>query len=57
MSMQKERGGTYANNWIGYLPTTEAFQEGGYEVSQVCNVAPEAVSMIADHLVDMLGKL
>jgi hypothetical protein len=44
---------TYANDWIGYLPTRQAFEEGGYEVSQVCNVAPEAMTMMVDHFTAM----
>ena len=48
---------TYANNWIGYLPTPEAFKEGGYEVSQVCSVAPEAMGMMADHFAAMFREM
>lgn len=47
----------YANDWIGYLPTVESFAQGGYEVSQVCNVAPEALGMLVDHFVAMLGRM
>ncbi|HUU42896.1 MAG TPA: neutral/alkaline non-lysosomal ceramidase N-terminal domain-containing protein [Planctomycetota bacterium] len=48
---------TYANNWIGYLPTPRAFEEGGYEVSQVCQVAPEAMGMMADHFAAMFREM
>lgn len=46
---------TYVNDWIGYLPTREAFDEGGYEVSQVCYLAPEGIRIMVDELVNMLG--
>ncbi len=36
----------YANDWLGYLPTATAFQEGGYEVAQSCRVAPEAMPIM-----------
>jgi len=36
----------YSNDWIGYMPTAQAFQEGGYEVSQTCRLAPEAMPMM-----------
>ncbi len=48
---------TYVNDWIGYLPTREAFDEGGYEVSQVCYLAPEGIRMLVDELVAMLGAV
>jgi hypothetical protein len=46
---------TYVNDWIGYLPTQEAFQEGGYEVSQVCYLAPEGMRALVDECVEMAG--
>ena len=45
---------TYVNDWIGYLPTGKAFEEGGYEVSQVCYLAPEGIRMMVDEFVAML---
>lgn len=48
---------TYANDWIGYLPTPQAYEEGGYEVSQVCNVAPEAMVMMVDHFAAMFREM
>jgi hypothetical protein len=47
----------YANDWIGYLPTRQAFEEGGYEVSQVCYLSPEAIQMMVEEFVTMLGDL
>ena len=47
----------YANDWIGYLPTSEAFEEGGYEVNQVCYVSPEGIQTMADEFVHMLQEM
>mgnify|MGYP001446487173 CR=1 FL=1 len=34
------------NGSIGYIPTAEAYPEGGYEVTHACRVDPEAGAMI-----------
>ena len=36
----------YTNGSVGYLPTVEAYPEGGYEVTHACRVDPEAGQMI-----------
>ena len=47
----------YANDYIGYLPTLQAFHEGGYEVNQGCHVAPEAMPMMVDNYAAMFKEL
>jgi hypothetical protein len=47
----------YANDYIGYLPTLNAFDEGGYEVNQGCHVAPESMAMMADHFAAMFREM
>ncbi|MFC4874224.1 neutral/alkaline non-lysosomal ceramidase N-terminal domain-containing protein [Negadavirga shengliensis] len=32
----------YSNGWLGYLPTADAYNHGGYEVERVCAFTPEA---------------
>jgi neutral ceramidase len=36
----------YTNGSVGYLPTVEAYSEGGYEVTHACRVDPPAGMMI-----------
>lgn len=47
----------YVNGYIGYLPTLQAYSEGGYEITQACKVAPEGVAMIVDNLAAMLREI
>jgi len=47
----------YANGNVGYIPTPEAYAEGGYEVEQACRVSPEAASLISDKCVELLENL
>jgi hypothetical protein len=47
------------NDYIGYVPTREAYAQGGYECfrARTSQVAPGAGEQIADALVEMLGGL
>ncbi len=36
----------YTNGSIGYVPTVDAYPEGGYEVTHACQVDPEAGGMV-----------
>lgn len=47
----------YANGNVGYIPTPEAYAEGGYEVEQACRVSPEAASLISDRCLKLLENL
>jgi hypothetical protein len=47
----------YANGSVGYLPTAEAYPEGGYEVTHACRVDPEAGQMIEAEAGRLLGDL
>jgi len=48
----------YANDAIGYLPTDEAFEEGGYEVSlPVCIVERGAASRLVDEATRLVEEL
>jgi hypothetical protein len=47
----------YANGSVGYLPTAEAYPEGGYEVTHACRVDPEAGQMIEAAAGRLLGEL
>ena len=44
----------YTNGSIDYVPTREAYAEGGYEVTHGCHVAPEAGEMIEEGAVRLL---
>jgi neutral/alkaline ceramidase-like enzyme len=45
-----------ANGYVGYLPTTEAYEMGGYEVvSSKCR--PEAAGKLIEHVLDLEQKL
>ena len=45
-----------ANGYIGYLPTPEAYADGGYEVvSAKCR--PESANILLEKLVDLEEKL
>ncbi len=38
----------YANGWLGYLPTADAWQHGGYEVEVVSPFTPVAAGQLTD---------
>jgi hypothetical protein len=48
-----------ANDYIGYIPTRVAFQEGGYETlnARSSKVAPEAGELIVENVLSMLGTM
>ena len=48
-----------ANDYIGYIPTTEAFRQGGYEtwLATSSKVAPEAGENIVQETLYMLKNL
>lgn len=43
----------YANEYVGYLPTVEAFDEGGYEV-RTCKFAPAGVETFREIALDLV---
>lgn len=47
----------YTNGSINYVPTRDAYPEGGYEVTHGCQVAPEAGELLGDASVDLLAAL
>jgi neutral ceramidase len=47
----------YTNGSVGYLPTAEAYTEGGYEVTHACRVDPAAGEMIAAEAGRLLSAL
>lgn len=47
----------YANGSIGYLPTPEAYTEGGYEVTHACQVDPDAAPTINRTCLELLESL
>ena len=46
----------YCNGSIGYLPTRQAYPEGGYEVN-VTHCAPEAESVFVDRVSEMIREV
>ena len=48
-----------SNGYVGYIPTREAFQGGGYETrtSNGSKLAPEALEMIGDASLEMIREL
>ena len=48
-----------SNQYVGYIPTPEAIQRGGYETrpSSSSKLAPEALQMITDKSVELLHEL
>jgi neutral ceramidase len=47
----------YTNGSVGYLPTMEAYSEGGYEVTHACRVDPAAGEMIEAEAGRLLAAL
>ncbi len=47
----------YTNGSIGYVPTHEAYPEGGYEVTHACQVNPEAGDLINEGCLNLLQQL
>ena len=47
----------YANGTIGYVPTREAYVEGGYEVTHACQVAPDAGEQIEEESIRLLRSI
>ncbi|CAN5635032.1 neutral/alkaline non-lysosomal ceramidase N-terminal domain-containing protein [soil metagenome] len=49
----------YANGWIGYLPTAEAWRQGGYEVGEGpwTRVGPEAGPLLVETALKLLATL
>ena len=46
--------GGYSDGSSGYLPTREAYAEGGYEVTHACRVAPEAGDLLVEEALHLL---
>lgn len=44
----------YTNGSINYIPTREAYAQGGYEVTHACQVAPEAGEMLVAESINLL---
>jgi hypothetical protein len=47
----------YANGSIGYVPTPEAFQEGGYEPETAAHLADNAGLVLVDETMGLVAKL
>ena len=54
-------GGTcyvgYTNGRIDYVPVPSAYPEGGYEVTHLCRVGPQAAPMIVAKSLELLSSL
>ncbi|WP_368498146.1 hypothetical protein [Herbiconiux sp. A18JL235] len=47
----------YTNGSVYYVPTREAYAEGGYEIESACFVAPEAGESLVEATVELLEQL
>ena len=49
----------YANDWVGYLPTQVAWEQGGYEVSPGpwTPLGPDAAPKVVEGAITMLQRL
>jgi neutral ceramidase len=47
----------YSNGWLGYLPTAEAYQHGGYEVERVSAFTPRAERDLVEAVLGYLETL
>lgn len=47
----------YTNGANHYVPTPDAYEEGGYEVDYACFVGPEATEILIDNFKEMFDKL
>ncbi|CAM5459305.1 hypothetical protein [Leifsonia shinshuensis] len=47
----------YTNGSINYIPTREAYDQGGYEVTHACQVAPEAGDELVSESVGLLVEV
>ncbi|MFB3882372.1 MAG: neutral/alkaline non-lysosomal ceramidase N-terminal domain-containing protein [Armatimonadota bacterium] len=47
----------YANGWIGYVPTPEAFGQGGYEVDCAAHLADDAGLVLVEQSLQLLDSL
>ncbi len=47
----------YTDGAVGYIPTREAYAEGGYEVESACRVNPEAGELVYEASVRLLHRL
>lgn len=46
-----------ANGWIGYVPTPEAFEEGGYEAESAAQLADDAGLVLVEQSLGVLNDL
>ena len=47
----------YSNGNIGYVPTPDAYSEGGYEVELACRVDPEAAGVVTEGCLRALNRV
>jgi hypothetical protein len=47
----------YTNGDIGYIPTPDAYPEGGYEVERACRVDPQTAETLTEGCLRVLGRV
>lgn len=47
----------YANGYVGYVPSPDAYPDGGYEVTMACQVDPEAAGILTERCTHLLNQL